>query len=293
MRTLHSTRSYASFSVFRTHHPTTCQQRRIRHTLSIRPHAQIFCQFSQSQAQKPQGPIGFSHRSTSTGPYAPLRPSSTPHLIRVLELLPGHGSHPVKTILKEVLISDDVFYEAISYCWGDPQDVGTITCSGHQLLVPQRLESALRNMRYHDRPRTLWADVICINQADLAERESQVKLMRSIFSKAHRTLIWLGDVEEKRQQKMSLFASTTIKMGVSIFKRRVDAGASPQIRVWEHDERCEPRILAPFSTEFYHEMIGVLRVTWFQRAWVVQEVAVSSKATILWGNARYDWEDVI
>ena len=32
---------------------------------------------------------------------------------------------------------------------------------------------------------------------------------------------------------------------------------------------------------------------WFQRAWVVQEVAVSPKAIIFWGSSQYDWDDVI
>ena len=50
--------------------------------------------------------------------------------------------------------------------------------------------------------------------------------------------------------------------------------------------------MAPFSSEFYLELIGMLRMQWFQRAWVVQEVVISSKATIFWGS-QYDCEDVI
>lgn len=290
MRAVHSTFPFALFSFFRAHRPLhTCPKRQVR----IRSRPRGFRQFFQFQAGKSQNPLGSSRQSTSTVLYAQLRPSSSQPLIRVLELLPGHGSHPVEAVLKEVCLSDHVFYEAVSYCWGDPQDVSTITCNGRLLLVPRRLETALRDVRYHDRPRTIWADAICINQTDLAERESQVNLMRRIFSKAQRTLIWLGGEEEKRQQKMSIFASTTIKMGVSIFRRRVNAANSPQVRVWERGESCHSHEVAPFSTDFYHELIGMLRVPWFQRAWVVQEVAVSSKATIFWGNARYDWEDVI
>jgi hypothetical protein len=132
-------------------------------------------------------------------------------------------------------------------------------------------------MRYTDRPRILWADAICINQLNTAEKESQVQLMRSIFSKAQQTLIFLGDVEEKKGQQMSKFALWTIKLGLSILRRRVDVLTSPQIRVWDED-KGQPCILAPFSSEFYLELIGMLRMPWFQRAWVVQEVAVSSKS---------------
>lgn len=31
---------------------------------------------------------------------------------------------------------------------------------------------------------------------------------------------------------------------------------------------------------------------WFERAWVVQEVVVSSRATMFWGSSQYDWEDL-
>lgn len=41
--------------------------------------------------------------------------------------------------------------------------------------------------------RLLWADAVCINQADDAERGSQVGMMGRIYGQAARTLVWLGD----------------------------------------------------------------------------------------------------
>ncbi|KAE8441271.1 hypothetical protein EG329_005572 [Mollisiaceae sp. DMI_Dod_QoI] len=244
-------------------------------------------------ARNSQGTLRHLCQDASRLQYEPLRPSyTTQPLIRLLELLPGHGTHPVAAVLKNVPLSDNGPYEAVSYCWGDPQDTSTITCNGQPLQVPRRLEIALKDMRYSDKPRALWADAICINQNDVSERESQVQLMRRIFSNAQRTLVWLGGEDEKRQQKMSWFASSTIKLGVTMFRRRVNLASSPQVRVWDMSGRS-PRIIAPFSTEFYHELIGMLQMPWFQRAWVVQEVAVSSKATIFWGESHYDWDDVI
>ena len=52
------------------------------------------------------------------------------------------------------------------------------------------------------------------------------------------------------------------------------------------------RISAPFDAEFYLELVRMLRMPWFQRAWVVQEVVVSSRATIFWGSSQYDWEEL-
>lgn len=39
----------------------------------------------------------------------------------------------------------------------------------------------------------LWADGICINQKDILERASQVKLMGDIYSKAQATAAYLGE----------------------------------------------------------------------------------------------------
>ncbi|PMD33070.1 HET-domain-containing protein, partial [Hyaloscypha variabilis F] len=178
----------------------------------------------------------WSRRDISTFRYTPLDSStSTQSFIRLLKLYPGNGRNPVETSLEETSLSSDPEYEAVSYCWGDDKDRSTISCNGGQLPVPRRLEVALRNMRYSDKPRILWADAICINQKDKAEKESQVQLMHTIFSKARQTLIFLGDIEDKQAQKIS-------------------------------------RSLAPFSFEFYLELIGMLRMPWFQRAWIVQEV---------------------
>jgi Heterokaryon incompatibility protein (HET) len=249
--------------------------------------------FRSQPVKRARGGLKSVRRDISSFQYKPLDSSrSTRPSIRLLELHPGRDGNQVEASLKGVPLSSELKYEAVSYCWGDPKDVGIILCNGQQLYVPRRLEVALRNMRYTDKTRMLWADAICINQSDNVEKENQVQLMRTIFSSSQRTLIFLGDAEEKQSYKMSKFALWSIQFGLSIFRRRVNLLTSPQVRIWDGcDEQF--RSLAPFSYEFYLELIGMLRMPWFQRAWVVQEVAVSTKATIFWGSSQYDWEEVI
>jgi hypothetical protein len=227
--------------------------------------------------------------------YTPLPVSSTHPSIRLLELLPRRDSHPISITLKEVRLSDAPQYEAVSYCWGGPKDECPISCNGTQLFVPRNLESALRSMRYPDRARILWADAICINQYDDddIEKEHQVQLMRDIFSQAQRTLIFLGsDGDKKRKQNMSKFALLTLKIGLAIFRRKVNLRDSHQVSVWDAQEN-RSRTMIPFAMDFYLELMSMLQMPWFRRAWVVQEVAVSSTATIFWGSSQYNWEDVI
>ncbi|KAL8865651.1 MAG: hypothetical protein Q9198_009221, partial [Flavoplaca austrocitrina] len=44
----------------------------------------------------------------------------------------------------------------------------------------------------------LWADAICINQADIEERSSQVGFMGDIYRCGNRLHVWIGTVEEIR-----------------------------------------------------------------------------------------------
>ena len=54
------------------------------------------------------------------------------------------------------------------------------------------LARALIAFRLPDQTRRIWVDAICINQNDLTERQSQVRLMGALYGKAEHVLCWLG-----------------------------------------------------------------------------------------------------
>lgn len=212
--------------------------------------------------------------------------------IRLIELQPGHASQRIQCYMRETPLSNGGVYEAVSYCWGDPEDQTGIICNGKLLYIPRNLDEALHGLRYKDRSRLLWADAICINQSDTAERGSQVQLMRTIYSGARRTIIWLGRVRDRHDQGISVFAKFSVKIGLAGLRFRLDPSNYPKIAVVD-TRTLKSRILLPFSSEFYLALICMLRRPWFQRAWVVQEVTVSRKATILWDYIEYDWDDLV
>ncbi|OCK96232.1 uncharacterized protein K441DRAFT_487817, partial [Cenococcum geophilum 1.58] len=57
--------------------------------------------------------------------------------------------------------------------------------------VTKSFHSGLVELRYRNEPRFLWADAICINQGNIAERSRQVSFMRVIYEAAARVLVWL------------------------------------------------------------------------------------------------------
>jgi len=59
--------------------------------------------------------------------------------------------------------------------------------------VTTNLGLALRFMRLEDKERIMWVDALCINQADIPEKNHQVRQMRDIYLGAQWVVAWLGE----------------------------------------------------------------------------------------------------
>ncbi|KAI2627785.1 heterokaryon incompatibility protein-domain-containing protein [Hypoxylon sp. NC1633] len=132
-------------------------------------------------------------------PFAPNRKQ-----IRILTLKPAPWDSDIKCELHVASLDEPIWYEALSYVWGAPNPPGTIFLDGVEFSVTPNLGSALRYLRLEDRPRLLWVDAICINQNDLAERKSQVRMMAEIYSKAATTVSWLGEAADESDDVVEL-----------------------------------------------------------------------------------------
>jgi len=124
--------------------------------------------------------------------------------IRLIRLLPGEKEQEIQCRIGSAKISSDSPFEAISYCWGDPNDTVAITCNDATLAITKSLHSALQHFRLPDKSRVLWTDAICINQSDDIEKGHQVGLMREIYGQAKCVLIWLGPEENGSHLAMNL-----------------------------------------------------------------------------------------
>ncbi len=120
--------------------------------------------------------------------------------IRLLRLQPSTGrghtkplSGNLKTIrLPEYNDSVPTRFEALSYFWGDEAADRTLSLDNALFSIKPNLEAALRVLSKGEVERILWIDAICINQADLNERNEQVRIMSSIYQQATRVIVWLG-----------------------------------------------------------------------------------------------------
>ncbi|KAK0702810.1 heterokaryon incompatibility protein-domain-containing protein, partial [Lasiosphaeris hirsuta] len=109
--------------------------------------------------------------------------------------------------LVTVSLDKNPTYHAISYVWGDPSTDKYGVVIGNQWLDTTR--STFEILHHHlgwwskydsGRPEDVyyWIDFLCINQKNMTERNSQVLLMKDIYSKAKTVISYLkpDDLDE-------------------------------------------------------------------------------------------------
>jgi len=171
-------------------------------------------------------------------------------------------------------------YYALSYVWGPKLPSDTIVLKDsrgdRKLAVRRNLQDALRRLRDLHWSRSLWVDRISINQDDLAEREHQVSLMGLIFSKAFRVIVWLGDSDSEENpfadligmgEQVSTWVKTTVEAGTIRASQYLDE----IIDIPTEGSAGSGRIKSIFAN------------TWFQRIWIVQEIALAYRAIAMQG----------
>ncbi|KAG6361226.1 hypothetical protein INS49_009450 [Diaporthe citri] len=191
-------------------------------------------------------------------------------------------------------------FAALSYAWGDPLPQAEIRCCGLASKIGLSLCSALRQLRRHavESDRLIWADALCINQGDTAERNAQVRMMGDIYARATSTLIWLGEEDDDVARgmtwlqrfvnaRMVLYAEDTETVIPTIFGR-VGVNTSAET------EKALQSAFGERQDEAYREIWMLLRRPWFARKWVIQEVAKSTEheMVLVSGSKRLAWKAV-
>jgi hypothetical protein len=250
---------------------------------------------------RPQEPLGQAESlptpldARTTLQYDPI---TQDRHIRVLDLAPGSWDEPVTCSLSAVhLDDDDLRYEAISYAWGDPADRKTVICNGRLVSTTRSLFEALQRFRMTGTTRTLWADALCINQADNDERTSQVRLMSFIYTKAVRVLVWLQHDDDE-----------VVREGLNAICRYLleeDDFARPELkelRARQHNSQilyqwrdvAVTSVTGEDSVQVTVAAMDALQCicssTWFGRGWVIQETALGTSVSVFWGHAEIDFE---
>jgi len=247
--------------------------------ITRRPLRQIrFAPAPRRRTGDPQ-PTACPIKLSSDGPLYTYEPLSKDFdQIRLLKLQPRCSSTQIEIEITHVPSSAPPAYEALSYVWGSSERTHNVTVktfsdllyevAAHtssvkkqqellqrvqprHLPISRNLFVALEHLRLPEEPRVLWIDAICINQDDAPERSQQVNKMGSIYSKARRVVLWLGEEADESTSALAIMRSLGegIDAYVSVSPVHVKAQSGSLAETLE-TELSDPTIMAKLPSSW-------------------------------------------
>ncbi|KAF5554458.1 ACB 4-hydroxyacetophenone monooxygenase [Fusarium napiforme] len=183
--------------------------------------------------------------------------------IRLLRLLPHEDENaPIRCQLFDCTLENSRGtrpYEALSYVWGSDYKPESVLIDSYSLSIGENLFAALLHLRDRSIERILWIDAICINQHDTKEKGHQVQSMAKIYATATRVIVWLGKATPDIDQSLEVI--------------RIAGFTSKETTIAKRSENA---------------ILEIVKAPWFQRIWVLQEVAAARHILVKCGHAEID-----
>lgn len=200
------------------------------------------------------------------------KPLSTKDAIRLVVLDPttDKTAPPTCRIIEQRTSATDPDYAAVSYVWGNYELSQTleIRCDGDvaYLRITPNVDILLRGLRWPDKPRRLWIDVICLNQNDEMEKAQQIPSMGNIYRKAVVVEIWLGPENPMTATLLAFFQ---------------ELSRLPDVTKWKTQWEMAGRIVSLMIKFFYGSTFEALNAIyhffqqpWFSHRWIIQEACL-------------------
>lgn len=172
-------------------------------------------------------------------------------------------------------------YDALSYTWGCSERNKILQTPEGILPITTSLFNALSRVRSPAHDICIWADGICINQDDPAEKEHQVKYMGEIYRWAETVLIYLGEAENESDLAFELLHNFVLNYG-AVSESSLDTVTEPQARA----------TIAHLCSKDWEPVRAIFRRPWFRRAWVVQEFLLAKNAMFICGEWKGYWTNL-
>ena len=200
---------------------------------------------------------------------------------------PGHAELKLRTFD----LDDAPEFYALSYVWGTEGLQAGIICDGRKMSLTRTLGSALQRVVPWSQGVPLWADAICINQNNIAERNHQVSMMGDIYRRASKVLAHLGRSAEEADKSDSDWSAMSL---MSYFNKLWNVDKTSKAR--SEQEWKTLGIPNASDTVVWSRLIDFWMQPWFRRCWVLQEAAckynpfsVLSSPSLICAFARFSF----
>ncbi|KAH8897329.1 hypothetical protein GQ53DRAFT_638388 [Thozetella sp. PMI_491] len=195
--------------------------------------------------------------------------SAPDRTIRLFKIKPAiFRADPVDCEMAEFNVSEAPAFGALSYCWSTIPPNRPMLCNGAVFTATPSLERALKRLRAGFRPghreAYIWADALCINQADDNEMSDQIQLMDKIYSTADTVYADLGD--------LSSLIYTQGGSRVTVEEDLTGMGQQDEFSIWQQD---------PDADILYYTLLIALQMPWFRRTWIIQEFVLAKRVKYL------------
>jgi hypothetical protein len=151
------------------------------------------------------------------------------------------------------------------------------------LQIWPNLESALKHLRFVDRPRVLWIDAVCINQPDQQEKTREIWRMGNIYRAARRVVVFLGP--ETSDSAMAVKALSHLGHQVVMDWANWQLRKAPGRKT----DWSKSSFILPYEGSKWRAINSMLNLEWFQRLWIWQEIHLARQAILVWGNSSMSW----
>ena len=227
--------------------------------------------------------------------------------IRLLRLPLGNDAQQQPASFERFQLVEAPKYHALSYVWGEIEEWEFFDVDGFSIPITPNLSHFLY---YFQRPEIqrrlglltngsqkqegqyawLWIDALCVNQYDVSERSSQVRLMKQIYETAGNVIVWLGPVLVGDED--SHLAVHQVHAAWEWFSRctsgkKTASEVSAVLRKPEVAEEDLHNLQDELLSTAKWEALGrfLIQRAWWQRIWTVQESATAASKEAMCGNA--------
>lgn len=204
--------------------------------------------------------------------------------VRVLEILPCLDiSSPIRCKLSHVDLNNNPEFVALSYAWfsghtAEYEDTSAYI-HGYKVMVLPSQARLLRILRARTEGSisAIWLDGLCINQHDHEEQSKQVALMSRVFSEAKEVVVGLGDEIDTDSRAVAVIERLAAFSKTLPGEHSCSNGSENTDSLLELGHELE-------VSSAWSAVAALFRDMWWERLWIVQEIALAVSAVALIGS---------